>query len=131
VIKSEIEHRFADNITRVVQQEDERMQLNKYLVELWHEPGISPLSNPTYRKMSQRTHEKMPALMEKYGIKMLGDYHLDPEHRAILIFEAKSVEDVRDLLYESGFMGWCDGRIFPTTPLSQLHKWATAQEIEG
>jgi hypothetical protein len=46
---------------------------------------------------------------------MFGDYHLDPEHRSIL--EARSVEDVRDLLYESGFMGWCDGRMFPTTPL--------------
>ena len=106
------------------------MPLHKYLVELWHEPGISPLSNPTYRKMSQRTHEKLPGLMEKRGIKMIGDYHLDPEHRAILVFEARSVEDVRDLLYQSGFMGWCNGRIFPTTPLSQMHKWAVTQEIE-
>ena len=55
-------------------------------------------------------------------------YHLDPEHRSILIFEAKTVEDVRDVLYESGFMHWCDGRIFPTTPLSEMHKWAVAQE---
>ena len=35
-------------------------------------------------------------------MKMIGAYHLDPEHRSILIFEAKSVEDVRDVLYESG-----------------------------
>ncbi len=107
------------------------MPVNKYLVELWHEPGISPLSNPTYRKMSQRTHEKMPAVMAKHKVAMVGDYHLDPEHRSILIFEAESVEAVRDVLYESGFMGWCDGRIYPTTPLSEMHKWAVAQEIEG
>jgi hypothetical protein len=112
-------------------REDETMPMNKYLVELWHEPGISPLSNPTYRRMSQKTHEKMPAMMEKYGARMIGDYHLDPEHRSILIFEAKSVEDVRDLLYAAGFMGWCDGRIYPTTPLSEMHKWAVSQEIEG
>jgi hypothetical protein len=105
------------------------MARNTYLVELWHEPGISPISNPRYRKLSQRTHEKLPSLMEKYGIVRLGDYHLDPEHRAILIFEAASVEDVRDLLYESGFMGWCDGRIYPTTPLSQMHLKAVAEEI--
>ena len=109
---------------------DETMETHLYLVELWHEPGISPISNPRYRKMSERTHERMPALMAKRGIKMIGDYHLDPEHRAILIFEARSVEDVRDLLYESGFMGWCNGRIFPTTRLSEMHKLAVAQDIE-
>jgi hypothetical protein len=103
---------------------------NKYLVELWHEPGITPFSNPTYAKMAQRTHERMPALLAKYGIEMTGDYHLDPEHRAILIFEARSVEDVRDLLYESGYMGWCNGRIFPTTPLSQMHRFAISA-VEG
>jgi hypothetical protein len=110
-------------------EEDEAMATNTYLVELWHEPGISPLSNPRYRRMAQRTHEKLPALMEKHGIKMVADYHLDPEHRSILVFEASSVEDVRDLLYESGFMGWCDGRIFPTTPLSQMHRYAMAEDI--
>jgi hypothetical protein len=104
------------------------MSTNKYVVELWHEPGISPLSNPTYRELARKTHEGMPALMEKLGITMIGDYHLDPEHRSILIFEARSVEDVRDLLYQSGYMGWCDGRIFPTTPLSQMHKYALAQD---
>jgi len=102
--------------------------INKYVVELWHEPGISPLSNASSRKMANRTHEKLPGLMEKRGMKMIGAYHLDPEHRSILIFEAKTVEDVRDVLYESGFMHWCDGRIFPTTPLSEMHKWAVAQE---
>lgn len=27
-------------------------------------------------------------------------------------------------------MAWCDGRIFPTTPLSQMHEWAMTQELE-
>ena len=78
--------------------------------------------------MADHTHKKLPGLMEKRAMKMIGAYHLDPEHRSILIFEAKSVEDVRDVLYESGFMPWCDGRIFPTTPLAEMHKWAMAQE---
>jgi hypothetical protein len=95
------------------------MKINKYVAELWHEPGMSPLSNPASRRMSNRTHEVLPGLMEKREMKMIGAYHLDPEHRSILIFEAKSVEDVRDVLYESGFMHWCDGRIFPTTPLPE------------
>ncbi len=104
------------------------MKINKYVAELWHEPGMSPLSNPASRRMSNRTHEVLPGLMEKREMKMIGAYHLDPEHRSILIFEAQSVEDVRDVLYESGFVHWCDGRIFPTTPLPEMHKWAVAQE---
>jgi hypothetical protein len=76
------------------------MTMNKYVVELWHEPGISPLSNAAYRKMANRTHESMPGLLEQREMKMIGAYHLDPEHRAILIIEAKTVEDVRDVLYE-------------------------------
>lgn len=104
------------------------MKINKYVVELWHEPGMSPLSNAASRRMANRTHELLPGLMEARGMTMIGAYHLDPEHRSILIFEAKTVEDVRDVLYESGFMHWCDGRIFPTTPLPEMHKWAAAQE---
>ena len=76
------------------------MKINKYVVELWHEPGMSPLSNPASRRMSNRTHEVLPGLMEKSEMKMIGAYHLDPEHRSILISEAQSVEDVRDVPYE-------------------------------
>ena len=103
--------------------------MNTYIVELWHEPGISPLSNLAYRKMAAKTHRALPGLMKKKRIKMTGDWHLDPEHRSILIFEAPTVEAVRDLLYESGFMHWCDGRIFPATKLSEMHRWAAGQKI--
>lgn len=104
------------------------MKVNQYVVELWHDPGMSPLSNAGSRRIAKRTYDVLPGLMEARGMKMIGGYHLDPEHRAILIFEAKTVEDVRDVLYQSGFMHFCDGRIFPTTPLAEMHKWAVAQD---
>ncbi len=103
-------------------------KLNQYVVELWHEPGISPLSSMRHREMANHTHSVMPKLMKKRGMRMIGAYHLDPQHRVILVYEARSVEDVRDVLYESGFMHWCDGNIFPTTPLPEMHKWAIAQD---
>jgi hypothetical protein len=78
--------------------------------------------------MVNRTLELPPGLMEARGMKMIGANHLDPEHRSILSSEAETVEDVRDVLYESGFIHGCDGRIFPTTPLPEMHKWAVAQE---
>lgn len=62
----------------------------------------------------------MPRLMEEMNIKLIGDYPLDPEHRAIFIFEAPSVETVRDLLYESGLMHFNNGRIYPATRLSNM-----------
>jgi hypothetical protein len=72
------------------------MKLNQYVIELWHEPGISPLGNAAYRARASKTHEILPGLMERRGMKVIGAYHLDPEHRAILIWEAKAVEDAPD-----------------------------------
>ncbi len=103
-------------------------KLNQYVIELWHDPGISPLSNPVYRDKANYTHKVLPDMLAARGIKVIGSWHLDPEHRSILIWEAPSVEDVRDVLYGSGFMHWCDGRIYPTTPLADMHKWAVAQD---
>ena len=99
----------------------------QYLVELWHAPHASPLSNAAVKQKAIDTHAALPVLMEAKGIRQTASYHLDPEHRAILIFEGPSVESVRDLLYESGFMHWCDGRVYPTTPLSELRKWSVGQ----
>lgn len=98
-------------------------KVNQYVVELWHEPSMSPLSNMSTREQASKAQALLPILMKQRGMKMVGSYHLDPEHRAILVFEAKSVEDVRDVLYECGYMHFCDGRIFPCTPLAEMHKW--------
>ena len=94
--------------------------LNIYVVELWHEAGIAQLGNATYRPAVNETHHLLPALLAERGIRMLGMYHLDPQHRAYLVMEAKSVEDVRDVLYLSKFMHWCDGRIYPATALGDM-----------
>ena len=102
-----------------------------YIAELWHGPEMSPLSNPRARAIANRAHERAPELMAKKGVKRLGAWHLDPEHRAILILEAPTVEAVRDLLYEAGYMAYCDGRIYPATPLADIHKWAVEQDIPG
>ena len=102
--------------------------MGTYIAELYHDPQMSPRANAAVREHARRTGQALPRLMEEKGITLIGDWHLDPEHRAILIFEAASVEDVRDVLYGSGFMHWCDGRIYPSTPLPDMHKWAVSQE---
>ncbi len=101
--------------------------MGTYIAELYHDPQMSPRANTAVREHAKRTAEALPRLMEEKDIEMIGDYHLDPEHRAILIFEAPSVETVRDLLYESGFMHFNNGRIYPASRLSEVRDRAMDQ----
>ncbi len=93
--------------------------MNRYLAELYHDPGISPAANAASRKRARATHEALPGLMAGKDVTLVAEYHLDPEHRAILIFDAPSVEAVRDVLVQSGFMQYCDGRIYPVSTLKE------------
>ena len=93
--------------------------LYTYVVELKHDAGISRLGNAAYREVSSQTHALLPKLMAERGMKMLEMYHLDPQHRAYLILEARRVEDVRDVLYQSKFMHWCEGNIYPVTVMGE------------
>ena len=101
--------------------------MGTYIAELYHEPQMSPRANAAVREQAKRVGEVMPRLMAEKDITMIGDYHLDPEHRVILIFEAPSVETVRDLLYESGLMHYNNGRIYPASRLSEVREKAMGQ----
>lgn len=96
-------------------------ELKTYVIEMWHEVLASPLGNSQVRKyVIEVVQEKAPKIMQEKNIQLIGDYHLDPEHRVILIVKAPSIEVVRDFLYESGYAAYVDARIYPTTPLSEL-----------
>ena len=64
---------------------------------------------------------------EKEGVRLL--ISLKAQGRAPMNYKAPTVEAVRDLLYEAGFMSYCNGRIYPASRLSELHKWAVAQDL--
>ena len=101
----------------------DKKDMNTYVVEIWHEVQASPLGSSAARKFTAKhTYALLPKLMEEKNIKMTADYHLDPEHRAILIFESPNIEALRDLMYEAGYLHWCHARIYPTTPLVELDK---------
>ena len=93
--------------------------MNRYLAELYHDPGISPAANAAARQRARETHAVLPRLMAEKNVSMIAEYHLDPEHRAILVFDAPSIEAVRDVLVQSGFMQYCDGRIYPVSTLKE------------
>ena len=96
--------------------------MNTYVVELFHGPSMSPLANAAVRAHAKKVSAALPKIMEEKGIKLVGDYHLDPEHRLILIYEAPNVEAVRDMLYESGFMHYNEGRIYPASSLAEVRE---------
>ena len=92
----------------------------QYLAELSHTPTECPLSNKISRDLAKKALASVPALGQKHNVRPIATYHLDPEHRGIVIVDAPSVEAVRDLLFEAGFMHFCDGRIYPVTSLDEF-----------
>lgn len=99
-------------------------EMHTYVVEMWHEVLASPLGNSKVREFGHNVlRKRAPQLMKELGIKQIGDYHLDPEHRAIMVYQAPSVETLRDFLYRSGFCAYVNARIYPSRPLSEIAKW--------
>ena len=96
--------------------------MGTYVVELFHGPDMSPLTNATVRAHAIKVTEALPRIMAEKGITPIGDYHLDPEHRLILIYDAPDIEAVRDLLYDSGFMLYNDGRIYPASSHAEVRE---------
>ena len=98
--------------------------MHTYVVEMWHEVLASPLGNSKVREFGHNVlRTRAPKLMKELGIRQIGDYHLDPEHRAIMIYEAPSVEVLRDFLYRSGFCAYVNARIYPSRPLAEIARW--------
>lgn len=90
--------------------------MNVYIAELWHEAGVSAVGNATYVARVRETHRIFPDLVKAARLEVLGMYHLDPQHRSYFVFSADRIEDVSEALLAAGWMGWCDGRVYPTRP---------------
>jgi hypothetical protein len=53
-------------------------------------------------------------------VKILLDIHLDPVHKAFMLFEAPNAEAVGDLLVISGFTHFLDFEFYLVTPIKEL-----------
>ena len=70
-----------------------------------------------------KKHAVLPQFEEKAnakGVKVLLNIHLDPAHKALMLFEAPSAEVVRDLVYEGGFVQFTDMEFYMVTPVPEL-----------
>lgn len=92
----------------------------QYAILQSHPPDNCPMANAKVRKHAM---ENLPHLEEKAkakGITISVNVHLDPAHKALMIFEAPSAEAVRDLVYEAGFMQFTEMEFYLTTPIPEL-----------
>ncbi len=64
------------------------------------------------------------AAIEKEGkekrIKLIHNLHLDPAHKAFMLFEAPNAETLRDCLVHCGFLGFLDLSFYLVTPVAEL-----------
>lgn len=96
----------------------------QYAVIQSHEADICPMTNKRVREFAMKTFSSHEALAKKLGVKVLMELHLDPDHKAFALFEAKSAEAVRDYLVQAGYTHYSRTEFHLVTPVSELLKHA-------
>jgi hypothetical protein len=96
----------------------------QYAVIGSHPPDTCPLTNKAVRAFAKKTYEQLPKLTKRYNVTILSDIHLDPGHKAFMLFEAPNAEAVRDLLVIAGFTHFLDIEFYLVTPIDELLKHA-------
>jgi hypothetical protein len=74
------------------------------------------------RESATRAYESIEQDGKAKHVKMLLNIHLDPAHKAFMLFEAPTAEAVRDCLVGCGFLGFLDIDFYLVTPIPELLK---------
>lgn len=98
------------------------IEMPRYGILQSHSPDICPITNKTVRDFAKKAFPKMDEVAKKHGVKVLSYDHLDPDHRAFMVLEAKSAEDARDFLFEAGFAHFVRMEFFLLSPVADLLK---------
>lgn len=94
----------------------------QYAVIQSHPPDNSPLTNKAVRAFCKKAYPQSKALAKRLGVKTLLDIHLDPNHKAFMLFEARTAETVRDFLVQAGYMHFVEIEFHLVTPIEELYK---------
>ena len=57
-----------------------------------HSVENCPMNNEKMKKMALEIMEKVPALIKKHGIKMVGNWSVPQEHLSIIVYEAATLD---------------------------------------
>lgn len=89
-----------------------------------HPPDDCPLTNKAVREFAKKAYAQLPTLAKQLDVKILLDIHLDPNHKAFMLFEAPNAEAVRDLLVRAGFSHFLELDFHLVTPIAEILKYA-------
>ena len=87
-----------------------------------HPPNVCPMTSKAAREAAKHAYGVMDGLLKEKRAKLLMDIHLDPNHKAFMLFEAPSAEAVRDLLAETGLIAFLELNLHLVTPIPELLK---------
>lgn len=96
----------------------------QYAVIGTHPPNVCPMTSKAARAAAKHAYEQLPAHLKAKNAKILLDIHLDPNHKAFMLFEAPSAEAVRDILAETGLIAFLETSLHLVTPIADLLKMA-------
>jgi len=89
-----------------------------------HPPSGCPMTSKGAREAAMKAYSSMEKIAKDHHVKVLMDLHLDPNHRAFMLFEAPTAEAVRDLVTETGLISFLDLDFHLVTPIPELLKKA-------
>ncbi len=101
----------------------------EYVALMRHSPESCPDSNTKVREQAQQALGKMEELGKKHQVQPKSMHVLAPAHLMVAIFEAASVEAVRDFLMESGLAQWNDTELYPSQPPQEAMQATTPPPI--
>jgi len=94
----------------------------QYAVIQSHPPDNCPVTNRAVREFVMKQFPKNAAIAKKLGVKVQLEIHLDPDHKAFLLFEAPTAEAVRDYLMQGGYVHFSNLDFYLVTPIDDLLK---------
>jgi hypothetical protein len=91
----------------------------KYVLLAEHSPDICPTSNAKTRKLLEEVAPQIPAIAEKYGVKILAGPYVNREHVSVLVAETNSGEDLDHFLLDSRLPQWNKVRVLPSLTMEE------------
>ena len=82
------------------------------------------MTNKAVRDFVSKQAPKNEALAKKLGVKVREELHLDPDHKAFVLFDAPSAEAVRDYLVQAGYTHYSNISFYLVTAVTELLKHA-------
>jgi hypothetical protein len=100
----------------------DKKNMPQYAVIQSHPPDNCPMTTKSVRDFVSKQFPKNQELANKLGVKVREELHLDPDHKAFILFDAPNAEAVRDYLVQGGYIHFSNLSFYLVTPIAELLK---------